>query len=129
MVSFVSLVSLVQISQQNGSQTANFAAFVSISLVSLVSLAQKTAKFRFCVCLTCLSRCLSLSQWRLLYQKTAKFASFFCDRGFHAGKQPNWPVLRLSHLSHLSHLSQGGSLALEKKTSVCLGGPVPVWAD
>ena len=41
--------------------------------------------------------------------------------GFMQEKQPNWPVLRLSHLSHLSHLSQGGLSGSGKKTSV--------WAD
>ena len=158
MVSFVSLVSLVQISQQNCSQTANFAAFVSISLVSLVSVAQKHQNQQvscsshlshFChTCLTCSKNsqipvlCLShlsqsLSQFvsmEAVIPENSQICQFFVclfqlyqsQQRVSCKKQPNWPVLRLSHLSHLS---QGGLSGSGKKTSVCLGGPVPVWAD
>ena len=86
----------------------NWLVFVFVSLVSaVVSVCLNGGYYTrkqsnlpvFCVCFSCLSR---------------------PNRGFHAGKQPKWPVLRLSHLSHLSHLSQGGLSGSDKKNNLSL---------
>ena len=82
-----------------GRKQPNWPVFVFVSVVLLVStkafIPKKNQIGPSCVCLTCLSCCLSC----LVPFCVCLSCPSCLNGGFHSKKKPNWPVLRLSHLS------------------------------